>query len=99
MSPQEKGSDKITPFVFSATGTGGWESAIQNTLSPGAHSVTFKCRAERHSLWPLQTTSPLALFDHMGVPQKVKMTDAIRSSHRNYLCLHEPGLVSRSVLI
>lgn len=37
MSLQEKGSGKITPFVFSATGTGGWESAIQNTLSPGAH--------------------------------------------------------------
>lgn len=34
---QETGSDKITPFVFSATGTGGWESALQNTLNPGDH--------------------------------------------------------------
>lgn len=39
---QEKGSDKITPFIFSATGTGGWESAIQNTLSPGDKVVTFR---------------------------------------------------------
>jgi hypothetical protein len=25
-----------TPFIFSGTGTGGWESALTNTLSPGA---------------------------------------------------------------
>jgi len=39
---QETGSDKITPFVFSATGTGGWESALQNTLNPGDKIVTFR---------------------------------------------------------
>lgn len=35
-------SSKITPFIFPGTGTGGWESALQNTLSPGDKIVTFR---------------------------------------------------------
>jgi alanine-glyoxylate transaminase/serine-glyoxylate transaminase/serine-pyruvate transaminase len=34
-------SSKITPFIFPGTGTGGWESALSNTLSPGDRIVTF----------------------------------------------------------
>lgn len=34
-------SSKITPFIFPGTGTGGWESALTNTLSPGDSIVTF----------------------------------------------------------
>jgi alanine-glyoxylate transaminase / serine-glyoxylate transaminase / serine-pyruvate transaminase len=35
-------SSKITPFIFPGTGTGCWESALQNTLSPGDKIVTFR---------------------------------------------------------
>lgn len=31
-----------TTFIFSGTGTGGWESALTNTLSPGDHVVAFR---------------------------------------------------------
>jgi alanine-glyoxylate transaminase/serine-glyoxylate transaminase/serine-pyruvate transaminase len=31
-----------TPFIYPGTGTGGWESAITNTLSPGDKVVTFR---------------------------------------------------------
>lgn len=34
-------SSKITPIIFPGTGTGGWETALQNTLSPGDKVVTF----------------------------------------------------------
>jgi len=34
---------EATPFIFPSTGTGGWESALQNTLSPGDKVVTFRC--------------------------------------------------------
>ena len=29
------GTKEATSFIYPGTGTGGWESAIQNTLSPG----------------------------------------------------------------
>jgi alanine-glyoxylate transaminase/serine-glyoxylate transaminase/serine-pyruvate transaminase len=29
------GTTEGTPFIFPGTGTGGWESALTNTLSPG----------------------------------------------------------------
>lgn len=39
-----------TPFVFTGTGTGGWESALTNTLSPGDKVVTFRYGQFSH-LW------------------------------------------------
>lgn len=37
------GTTEGTPFIFPGTGTGGWESALTNTLSPGDKVVTFRC--------------------------------------------------------
>lgn len=34
-----------TPFIFTGTGTGGWESALTNTLSPGACPLAHHSRA------------------------------------------------------
>lgn len=34
-------SSNITSFIFPGTGTGGWESGLQNLLSPGDKIVTF----------------------------------------------------------
>lgn len=31
-----------TPFIFPGTGTGGWEAALTNTLSPGDKVITFR---------------------------------------------------------
>src|SRR5215813_12543015 len=39
-----------TPFVFPGTGTGGWESALVNTLSPGDRILTFRYGQFSH-LW------------------------------------------------
>ncbi|KAF6266398.1 pyridoxal phosphate-dependent transferase [Scenedesmus sp. NREL 46B-D3] len=39
-----------TPFIFTGTGTGGWESALTNTLSPGDKVVTFRYGQFSH-LW------------------------------------------------
>jgi hypothetical protein len=39
-----------TPFIFSGTGTGGWESALTNTLSPGDKVLTFRYGQFSH-LW------------------------------------------------
>jgi aspartate aminotransferase-like enzyme len=39
-----------TPFVFPGTGTGGWEVALTNTLSPGDKIVTFRYGQFSH-LW------------------------------------------------
>ena len=36
------GTTHGTPFIFPGTGTGGWESALTNTLSPGDKVVTFR---------------------------------------------------------
>eukprot|EP00897_Mesotaenium_endlicherianum_P000507 jgi/Mesen1/10457/ME000082S09959 len=36
------GSTKGTTFLFPATGTGAWESALTNTLSPGDKILTFR---------------------------------------------------------
>lgn len=36
------GSETGTPIIFPGTGTGGWESALTNTLSPGDKVVTFR---------------------------------------------------------
>eukprot|EP00200_Dunaliella_tertiolecta_P004805 CAMPEP_0202339556 /NCGR_PEP_ID=MMETSP1126-20121109/1365_1 /ASSEMBLY_ACC=CAM_ASM_000457 /TAXON_ID=3047 /ORGANISM="Dunaliella tertiolecta, Strain CCMP1320" /LENGTH=452 /DNA_ID=CAMNT_0048930119 /DNA_START=317 /DNA_END=1675 /DNA_ORIENTATION=+ len=41
---------EATPFIFPSTGTGGWESALQNTLSPGDKVVTFRYGQFSH-LW------------------------------------------------
>lgn len=38
---QEQPSSNITSFIYPGTGTGGWEAALQNTLSPGDKIVTF----------------------------------------------------------
>lgn len=37
-------------LIYPGTGTGGWESALQNTLSPGDKVVTFRYGAFSH-LW------------------------------------------------
>ena len=39
-----------TPFIFPGTGTGGWEVALTNTLSPGDKIVTFRYGQFSH-LW------------------------------------------------
>lgn len=39
-----------TPFIFPGTGTGGWESALTNTLCPGDKVVTFRFGVFSH-LW------------------------------------------------
>lgn len=39
-----------TPIIFPGTGTGGWESALSNTLSPGDKVVAFRFGAFSH-LW------------------------------------------------
>ena len=39
-----------TPFIFPGTGTGGWEAALTNTLSPGDKIVTFRYGLFSH-LW------------------------------------------------
>ncbi|GBG00276.1 hypothetical protein Rsub_13002 [Raphidocelis subcapitata] len=44
------GTTQGTPFVFSGTGTGGWESALTNTLSPGDKVLTFRYGQFSH-LW------------------------------------------------
>lgn len=44
------GTTKATSFIFSATGTGGWESALTNTLSPGDKVVAFRYGLFSH-LW------------------------------------------------
>lgn len=43
-------SETGTPFVFPGTGTGGWESALVNTLSPGDKILTFRYGQFSH-LW------------------------------------------------
>jgi len=43
-------TEKGTPFIFSGTGTGGWEAALSNTLSPGDKVVTFRYGLFSH-LW------------------------------------------------
>lgn len=44
------GTTRGTPFIFSGTGTGGWEAALTNTLSPGDKVVTFRYGQFSH-LW------------------------------------------------
>lgn len=44
------GTQAGTPFIFSGTGTGGWETAISNTLSPGDKVVAFRYGLFSH-LW------------------------------------------------
>ena len=44
------GTKKGTPFIYPGTGTGGWESALTNTLSPGDKVVTFRYGQFSH-LW------------------------------------------------
>lgn len=39
-----------TPFIFPGTGTGGWESSLTNTLSPGDKVVAFRYGLFSH-LW------------------------------------------------
>lgn len=41
---------EATSFIFPGTGTGGWEAALTNTLSPGDKVVTFKYGLFSH-LW------------------------------------------------
>lgn len=41
---------KGTPFIFSGTGTGGWEAILVNTMSPGDKVVTFRYGQFSH-LW------------------------------------------------
>lgn len=44
------GTKRGTPFIYPGTGTGGWESALTNTLSPGDKVVTFRYGQFSH-LW------------------------------------------------
>lgn len=44
------GTTKATSFIFSGTGTGGWESALTNCLSPGDKVVAFRYGLFSH-LW------------------------------------------------
>lgn len=44
------GTTKATSFIFSGTGTGGWESALTNTLSPGDKVVAYRYGLFSH-LW------------------------------------------------
>ncbi|KAL6776409.1 SGA1 [Auxenochlorella protothecoides x Auxenochlorella symbiontica] len=44
------GTTAATPFIFPGTGTGGWEAALSNTLSPGDRVVTFRYGMFSH-LW------------------------------------------------
>ncbi|KAI8466678.1 MAG: pyridoxal phosphate-dependent transferase [Monoraphidium minutum] len=44
------GTEHGTSFIFSGTGTGGWESALTNTLSPGDKVLTFRYGQFSH-LW------------------------------------------------
>jgi alanine-glyoxylate transaminase/serine-glyoxylate transaminase/serine-pyruvate transaminase len=46
-------TDSGTPFIFPATGTGAWESALVNCLSPGDKVVAFRKGTFSH-LWCLQ---------------------------------------------
>jgi len=41
---------EATPFIFPGTGTGGWEAALTNTLSPGDKIITFRYGQFSH-LW------------------------------------------------
>lgn len=44
------GTTKATSIIFPGTGTGGWESALSNTLSPGDKVVAFRFGQFSH-LW------------------------------------------------
>ena len=44
------GTKEGTPFIYPGTGTGGWEVALANTLSPGDKIVTFRYGQFSH-LW------------------------------------------------
>lgn len=44
------GTKAGTPLIYPGTGTGGWESALTNTLSPGDKVVTFRYGQFSH-LW------------------------------------------------
>ncbi|KAG2490049.1 hypothetical protein HYH03_011514 [Edaphochlamys debaryana] len=44
------GTTEATPFIFPGTGTGGWEAALCNTLSPGDTVVCFRYGLFSH-LW------------------------------------------------
>jgi len=44
------GTKEGTPFIYPGTGTGGWEVALTNTLSPGDKIVTFRYGQFSH-LW------------------------------------------------
>lgn len=44
------GTEKGTPILWPGTGTGGWEAALTNTLSPGDKVVTFRYGLFSH-LW------------------------------------------------
>jgi aspartate aminotransferase-like enzyme len=44
------GTKEGTAFIFPGTGTGGWEVALANTLSPGDKIVTFRYGQFSH-LW------------------------------------------------
>eukprot|EP01023_Acetabularia_acetabulum_P057287 TRINITY_DN666_c0_g1_i1.p1 TRINITY_DN666_c0_g1~~TRINITY_DN666_c0_g1_i1.p1 ORF type:complete len:444 (-),score=85.09 TRINITY_DN666_c0_g1_i1:811-2142(-) len=43
-------TERGTPFIFPGTGTGGWEAALTNTMSPGDKVVTFRYGQFSH-LW------------------------------------------------
>ncbi|PNW87868.1 hypothetical protein CHLRE_01g005150v5 [Chlamydomonas reinhardtii] len=44
------GTKAATPFIFPGTGTGGWEAALCNTLSPGDKVICFRYGLFSH-LW------------------------------------------------
>lgn len=54
---------KATSFIYPGTGTGGWEAALTNTLSPGDKVVTFRFGQFSH-LW-------VDMMQRLGLDAKV----------------------------
>jgi len=57
------GTTKGTPLIYPGTGTGGWESALTNTLSPGDKILTFRYGQFSH-LW-------IDMMNRMGLDVEV----------------------------
>ena len=56
-------TDSGTPFIFPATGTGAWESALVNCLSPGDKVVAFRKGASGAAAPPPPPPEPRTDWD------------------------------------
>ena len=54
---------KGTPFIYPGTGTGGWEAALTNTLSPGDAVLSFRYGVFSH-LW-------IDMMERLGLDARV----------------------------